>query len=236
MSDSPTAEAPSMESTNVTAGPAPVAPTPRVAARRTGNVRSGGRSARVVDAVLRTTLEVLGEVGYERLRIDEVARRSAVNKTTIYRRWPTRVELVREALMVLTRLPEPPLTGRIRDDLIAHLNASVAWLTSPVGRGIARVLMRGDPNNELHQISSALRSSWLVRRSAMLERAIAQGELPPTTDVHLVAATIHAGVYSRIVRWGEEPTAYLIEGVVDLVLGGARSGSAPRAQTNVALS
>lgn len=229
MSHSPNDEALPMESTLVTA-PADSPPAKPAAARRTGNVRSGGRSARVVDAVLRTTLEVLGEVGYERLRIDEVARRSTVNKTTIYRRWPTRAELVREALMALTRLPEPPLTGRIREDMIAHLNASVAWLTSPVGRGIARVMMRGDPNNELHQICGMLRDSWLERRSAMLERAIAMGELPPTTDVHLIASTIHAGIYSRIVRWGEEPTAYLIEGVIDLVLGGAKAGAAPRTQ------
>ena len=227
MSHSAIAEGSSLESSD--SGSPEAAPAAKgVSARRTGNVRSGGRSARVVDAVLRTTLEVLGEVGYERLRIDEVARRSTVNKTTIYRRWPTRAELVREALMALTRLPEPATTGRIREDLVAHLNASAAWLTSPVGRGIARVLLRGDPNNELHQICGLLRDTWLERRSAMIERAIAQGELPPTTDVHLVAATIHAGIYSRIVRWGEEPTSYLIEGVVDLVLGGARSGSAPR--------
>ena len=58
-----------------------------------GRARVGGRSARVVSAVLRMTLEVLGQEGYAGLRVEDVAARAGVNKTTIYRRWPTRADL-----------------------------------------------------------------------------------------------------------------------------------------------
>jgi len=203
----------------------PTAP-PSSGARRTGNVRAGGRSARVVDAVLRTALEVLGEVGYDGLRVEEVARRSEVNKTTIYRRWSTREALVREALMTLTRVPEPPITGDIRDDMLAHVSAGVAWLGTPVGRGIAHLLMKGDPGGELRSIIGELREGLIARRVAMLDAAVARGDLPVGTDSHLVATTIHAGVYSRLVRWGEVLSPAVVEGVIDLVLAGARAGGA----------
>lgn len=211
---------------SATPQPPPPEPTPARGARRTGNVRAGGRSARVVDAVLRTALEVLGEVGYEGLRFEEIARRSEVNKTTIYRRWPTREALVREALYALTRVPDPPITGDIRNDMLAHISAGVAWLATPVGRGIARIIMMGDPDGELRQIIRELRETMIARRIALLEGAVARGELPPGTDSHLVATTLHAGVYSRIVRWGEEVSPALVESIVDLVLAGARAGAA----------
>ena len=63
-------------------------------ARRTEGVRVQGRSARVVEIVLKATAEELGRVGFLALRIDDVAERSGVNKTTIYRRWASKEELV----------------------------------------------------------------------------------------------------------------------------------------------
>ncbi|MFO0746440.1 MAG: TetR/AcrR family transcriptional regulator [Myxococcota bacterium] len=194
-------------------------------ARRTGNVRAGGRSARVVETVLRTTVELLGEVG-ETLRIDDIARRSGVNKTTIYRRWPTREELLRAALLSLTEAPQPTISGNIRDDMVSHVTAGVTWLTSPIGRGIARVMMKGDPDGELRQIICGLREQTLAYRTVLLDDAVARGELPQGTDTRLVAETIHAGIYSRIIRWNEDATPDLIEGVIDLVLAGAKAGAA----------
>src|SRR5438445_13559594 len=60
--------------------------------------RPGGRSARVRQAVLDAAFAELGEKGYGGLSIEAVAQRSGVAKTTVYRRWPTRDELVDDAL------------------------------------------------------------------------------------------------------------------------------------------
>lgn len=196
------------------------------AGRRTLNVRAGGRAARVVEAVLRTTLELLGEVGYEQLRVDDVARRSGVNKTTIYRRWPTRPELVRAAIGTLTDVPAPPVSGDLREDMVVHVTAGLAWLASPHGRGLAAILMKSDPDGELRQIVGQLRRETVAQRIALLDGAVARGALPAGTDTRLVAETIHSTVYSRVVRWGEAATADLIEGVIDLVLAGAAAGAA----------
>src|SRR5205085_4108016 len=85
---------------------------------RTG-IRVGGRSARVVAAVLQTTLEVLGQAGYNGLRIEDVALQAGVNKTTIYRRWPTRADLVIAALTTLAVPPTAIETGSLESDLSA---------------------------------------------------------------------------------------------------------------------
>ena len=89
--------------------------------RRTEGRRVHGRSARVVEDVLKATLEEIGRAGYEALRVEDVASRSGVNKTTIYRRWPTKVDLVSAAMRHLAPAPEPPETGSVRSDLLALL-------------------------------------------------------------------------------------------------------------------
>jgi len=66
-----------------------------------------------VSRVLETTLEVLGRVGYASLRVEDIATRAGVNKTTIYRRWPSRADLVVAALTTLAgrRTPRKPATS-----------------------------------------------------------------------------------------------------------------------------
>jgi AcrR family transcriptional regulator len=80
---------------------------------RAPQARVGGRSARVVADVLRTTLEIIGENGFAGLRVEDVAARAAVNKTTIYRRWPTRGDLLIAALTSLSTQPASAETGRL---------------------------------------------------------------------------------------------------------------------------
>src|SRR2546429_9224383 len=79
--------------------------------------RPGGRSARVRQAVLDAAFAELGEKGYGGLSIEAVALRSGVAKTTVYRRWPTRDELVADALDSRRDRYEPaPDTGASRGD------------------------------------------------------------------------------------------------------------------------
>ena len=93
--------------------------------RRSPQTRVGGRSARVVSTVLRTTLEVLGERGYAGLRIEDVAAQAGVNKTTVYRRWPTRADLVIAALTTLATPPKAVHSGRLEGDLHATFMSEI---------------------------------------------------------------------------------------------------------------
>src|SRR6266511_5046821 len=81
--------------------------------------RPGGRSARVRSDAIAATLAELAERGYAALSLESIARRAGVHKTTLYRRWGTREELVLEAM--LARAGEHisvPDTGSLRGDLL----------------------------------------------------------------------------------------------------------------------
>src|SRR5882672_8326758 len=107
--------------------------------------RTGGRSARVVAEVLSATLELFAEHGYAGLSVEAVALHAGVNKTTIYRRWPTKVDLLGAALFSLRdEEPEPPNTGSLREDLFTVLQRFVARIETPRHRAIAHAFLLGN--------------------------------------------------------------------------------------------
>lgn len=82
--------------------------------------------------IFQATLELLAAKGYEGLTVEGVAERSEVNKTTIYRWWPSKAALLAAALVKADLLAmEPPDTGSLRGDLEALVQRVVALLTRP---------------------------------------------------------------------------------------------------------
>ena len=118
-------------------------------AHRAGEVSATrGRGGRYLDSsrdlVLReAALALLAEVGYDRLTMDAVAARARAAKTTIYRRWRDKAELVVDSLNSLKGVPDIPDTGSLRDDLrdrnvrsvaaIAHVGSVVSYQGGRVG-------------------------------------------------------------------------------------------------------
>ena len=193
--------------------------------RRTGGVRRGGRSARVVDSVLRAAVEELGTVGYTALRVEDVAARSGVNKTSIYRRWPGKVDLVVAALLNHARSTESPDTGSLREDLLEIGRHMARKMETPLGRGLIRMMQmeRGQP--ELDAVIRTLRSENICTRAAIIERGITRGELPADIDPTLLAEMVGAPISSRLLHTGVPVDERFIEAVVDMVLAGARAGA-----------
>src|SRR5882724_3495319 len=112
---------------------------------RKARPRTGGRSARVVTEVLSATLEVFAEQGYAGVSVEAVAARAGVNKTTIYRRWPTKAELLGAALFSLRdEEPEAPNTGSLREDLLTVLRRLVARAETPRYRAITQSFLLGN--------------------------------------------------------------------------------------------
>ena len=94
--------------------------------------RTGGRSARVREAVLKATLHAVAEHGADAVSISEIARQAEVHETSIYRRWPTKEHLVLDALLDYSEAKLPiPDTGTLRDDLVAFATEVTAYLDSP---------------------------------------------------------------------------------------------------------
>jgi AcrR family transcriptional regulator len=92
------------------------------------------RDKRIDTAVLRATVELLGETGYAELSVDAIARRAGTSKPAIYRRWPSKAHLVHEAVFPLSDATELPDTGSLTGDVREMVHRTVAVLTTPAAR------------------------------------------------------------------------------------------------------
>jgi AcrR family transcriptional regulator len=188
--------------------------------RRTTGVRTRGRAADVVERVLRTVAEELGRIGYAQLRVEDVATRSGVNKTTIYRRWPTKPELVAASLRELMATPTEIDTGNLRADLRASLLEMMAFAGTPLGQGLMRTMQMERADPEVDKLTRELRKEQRKKRLLMVERGIKRGELPQGTDADFVVDLITAPVLNRAITFGDEVDAPYIDSVLDVVLAG----------------
>lgn len=167
--------------------------------------RPGGRAAQVVSAVHEATLALLQERGFDAMEIPEIAERAGVNKTSVYRRWPGKVELVLDVAMAQMRSDVPvPDTGSLAGDLGALLDAIAATLATPFVAGLLRALIsRGSQDAAVRAARDAF---WEVRfglSAQLVERAIARGELPAGTEPRRLLEVAAAPLFFRTLVTGE---------------------------------
>lgn len=194
--------------------------------RRTGKTRTGGRSADVVERVVAATFEELSRVGYAAMRVEDIAARSGVNKTTIYRRWPTKAELLTNAVMEHAKRRLPPIdTGSVRGDLRASLLG--AFKLRPYEQGVLRAIQMERSVHDVEAFAQHMRDQLRELRVAMVRRGIERGELPRNVDVELVVDVLSAPV-QRALLVNESMDGASIDRLLDLVLAGAVADAAAR--------
>ena len=167
--------------------------------------RPGGRAAAVVAAVRKAAFELLVERGYEGVEIPDIAVRAGVNRTTIYRRWPTKSELLLDIMLgeMQAKVPTPD-TGSFEGDL-AELLASIARvLADPIMRNLFHIMgVRADSDD---QTAKAREEFWNERFAAsgqILTRAIARGEVGQGVSARAVLELGAAPLFYRILILGE---------------------------------
>lgn len=189
--------------------------------------RTGGRSARVVTEVLTATLEVFAEQGYAGLSIDDVAQRAGVNKTTVYRRWPTKAELVGAAVFSLRdKEAPPPDTGDLRRDLLEIVTRLAEVMVTPRRRALMHAFLLGNAEPELQALLTRLRQERPAIPHVVFERAFARGELPAGSDTQLIAAALIGPIHSRASWKREQLDGAFLRALVELVIAGATAGGA----------
>ena len=141
--------------------------------------RTGGRSARVKNAVLEQALLELIENGYIGFSIAAVAKHAQVHETTIYRRLSTKEELIIDAIRYFGNVQlEIANTGDLAKDLEHNLKNIAQVLQSPIGRALVQLSLS---SSQLPDIQRIIRQLWQERihmGQQVFEFAIARGEWP----------------------------------------------------------
>ena len=152
--------------------------------------RPGGRSARVRRAVLDVVVELLEEGGVQAITIAEVAARSGVNASSIYRRWHGVDALILDAAQDLSLgAIDVADTGSLEGDLCATTVSVAAFLRTDLGIAMARALIHVSPE-VLERLSDwpQFWSTRLRRFEPVFARAAARGEVADDVDQSVIAS------------------------------------------------
>ncbi|APR82369.1 Transcriptional regulator, TetR family protein [Minicystis rosea] len=176
--------------------------------------------------VIDATVRELARVGYAALRMEDVAAVAGVNKTTVYRRWATKSDLVTAALTARA-LPdfEMPDTGALRTDLLALLRPFVARVSKPEGRALARMMLMEMDHPDVAALSRGFREKRLTLWVDIVHRAVKRGELPAGSEPRLLVDILMGTVMTRV-RCNEKVDDDYLHAVIELVVLGAQHGGA----------
>jgi AcrR family transcriptional regulator len=160
--------------------------------------RDDPRIVRTRHAVLEATLALLVEHGYDGLTIEALADQAGVAKTTIYRHWATKEEVVIAAVSSLKAAPEVPDTGSLRADLRALMRGLAAGLRrSRWVHVLPAVLDASERHPELRRLHRELVLERQRPSRLALERAVERGELEPDADIDLGVALLAGPLFYR---------------------------------------
>ena len=170
-------------------------------------------------AILRATFALLGEVGYQGLRVDAVATRAKASKATLYRHWPSKASLVADAVRLCKGGGEAaPDTGSLRGDLVGWFGALAEKMTGEEGPLLAGLVMAMHNDPELATEMRSLHDSKTPIAADICARAEARGELKPGYDVGLIDEIVPGQLFMHSFARGGPLDAQFIDHLVDDII------------------
>lgn len=189
---------------------------PRTDPNRTVQRRTGGRTAKVTSQALSASARILLEEGYEALGHRQVALAAGIADTTVYRRWPTKAELVLATVqhMAGEAIAVPDL-GTLEADLRALADQVITYLSQPAVAHMVSALVAALAH--LDGAEEARRAFWQGRfagAAVIVEKAMARGEVRAGIDPTEVIETMAAPIYLRLLITGGPLDAQLSQRAV----------------------
>ena len=133
--------------------------------------------------MLDAATELALDVGVRAFTVDELARRSGVAKTTIYRHFPSKNELIITALDGVTPVPEVPDTGNLHDDLVLFLGNVLPIFSSPKLRALfLDIFAAATFDEELASLQASMMSGRGAALITIIDRGRERGEIPAGID------------------------------------------------------
>lgn len=183
--------------------------------------RHGGRQLDTSrdDALRAAALQLLGEIGYDRLTIDAIAACAGAGKATIYRRWSGKAELVVDALTCKKQALEVPDTGTLRGDLDA-LTRRMAQDKQSLDSSLMIGLVSALPHDPELRVAfrDRLAATHVRGLTLVFERAVARGEIAPVANLDLVVSLMPALVIHRLLVVGTAPDEAFVTSVIDDII------------------
>ncbi|WP_280414312.1 TetR/AcrR family transcriptional regulator [Nocardia carnea] len=174
-------------------------------------------------AIFTATLELLADNGYDGLTMEAVAARSGVNKTTLYRWWKSKDDILAAALTDSDLLAfDVPDTGSLRSDLLETSRSIHKLLTDPATAPIATaVLAAASRRPALAAVGRTFFADRAEREHPIFRRAIDRGELPEHADPRSIMDMLAGAIWFRLFLRAEQMREEDLSAAVDLVLSGA---------------
>ena len=194
---------------------------------RLGRKRDHTRDPEILDAAL----EVLAEVGYDGMTMDMVAARAKAGKATLYRRWPSKAELVLDAVAHMKRgqvdLDRLPDTGTLRGDLVAMIkpqSIEEAERKLKVMAGLASMLSHDRGLAEA--VNAAIVEPWADAHRMFMNRAVDRGEIPAAADVETLSHVVPSmAAYRTLIQRKPVDRDFLVSLIDGLLLPALRGAS-----------
>ena len=171
-------------------------------------------------AITLAARQVLAERGVARMSMEHVAARAGVAKSTLYRRWPSKVELAVHAVAAVFDEIEDEDRGSLAADMRAGVDEAARLLRDPSTGGAYAALL-AESARDPEGVGVAVRGSLSTRLHALVassvERAIARGEIrPEMVDVDLLADVVVGSVMHRSLATGVPDEAF-VDGLIELL-------------------
>lgn len=169
--------------------------------------------------ILTASLELLGELGYGGVTIEGVAARAGVGKSTIYRYWAGKLDLVEDALRVLKSDVALPAVGPVKDRVIALLQqAAVSLADSTWSRCLPALIDAAERDPEVLAIHRRLAGERCQLLVDLLAEGVGTGEVPPGSDLRLLAESLVGPIIIRRLLFQEAFDPAAVPGLVGQIL------------------
>jgi AcrR family transcriptional regulator len=169
--------------------------------------------------LLAVTLQLLQEHGYDRLTVDAVAAKARASKATVYRRWPSKAELVLAAFIEgIRQIAVPPETGMLRGDLL-RMGELICQQGRQHAGTIRAVLVEVSRSPALKDV---MQGQFIEQRKALmdhiLQQAVARGEIEQAAINDELWDLLPHYLIFRSIFPGRPPTRHTVEVLVDEVI------------------
>lgn len=186
------------------------------------------RSIKSHQAMLKATLELLGEVGFEAMSIEAIAKRAKIGKTTIYRRYSSKEELVADAIESIREEVTIPDTGNLEGDIDKLIEDAARITLNPLGKKAVGMIISSASSNP--QFAQIYWQKYLQPRrqvfAVVLERAKARDEIKANIDSDLIFDAM-SGImlYATIFKPTNESWSKYVKRALYLLFEGAKSSN-----------